>query len=126
MSAVAAMQLWGKYNLVTSNAALTREEVKALELLKPTAIAMYAPKREQIDTFWASLPAWALRPSKRKSFTLSIRKCQAGCPKKRLALCLTLKTQTTSPSFATRKAQRQNLKQCFIFRVAALSVCSAK
>ncbi len=60
MSAVAAMQLWGKYNLVTSNAALTREEVKALELLKPTAIAMYAPKREQIDTFWASLPAWAL------------------------------------------------------------------
>ncbi len=60
MSAVAAMQLWGKYNLVTSNAALSREEMKALELLKPTAIAMYAPKREQIDAFWASLPAWAL------------------------------------------------------------------
>jgi hypothetical protein len=60
MSAVAAMQLWGKYNLITGNAELSREEVKALEILKPTAIAMYAPKREQIDTFWASLPAWAL------------------------------------------------------------------
>ena len=60
MSAVAAMQLWGKYNLITGNGELSREEVKALEILKPTAIAMYAPKREQIDTFWASLPAWAL------------------------------------------------------------------
>ncbi len=60
MSAVAAMQLWGKYNLVTGNAALSREEVKALEILKPTAIAMYAPKREQIQAFWESLPAWAL------------------------------------------------------------------
>ena len=60
MSAVAAMQLWGKYNLVTSNAVLSREEAKALEILKPTAIAMYAPKREQIEAFWASLPAWAL------------------------------------------------------------------
>jgi hypothetical protein len=60
MSAVAAMQLWGKYNLVTSNAVLSREEVKALEILKPTAIAMYAPNRDQIDAFWASLPAWAL------------------------------------------------------------------
>ena len=60
MSAVAAMQLWGKYNLVTGNAALSRDEVKVLEILKPTAIAMYAPNRDQIDTFWASLPAWAL------------------------------------------------------------------
>jgi hypothetical protein len=60
MSAVAAMQLWGKYNLVTGNAALSRDEVKALEILQPTAIAMYAPNRDQIDTFWASLAAWAL------------------------------------------------------------------
>ena len=60
MSAVAAMQLWGKYNLVSGGAALTREEAKELERVKPTAIAMYAPKREQIDAFWASLPPWAL------------------------------------------------------------------
>ena len=60
MSAVAAMQLWGKYNLVSGGATLTREEAKELERVKPTAIAMYAPKREQIDAFWASLPPWAL------------------------------------------------------------------
>jgi hypothetical protein len=60
MSAVAAMQLWGKYNLVSGNATLTREEAEELEILKPTAIAMYAPTREQIDAFWASLPPWAL------------------------------------------------------------------
>lgn len=60
MSAVAAMQLWGKYNLVSGGATLTREELKELERVKPTAIAMYAPKREQIDAFWASLPPWAL------------------------------------------------------------------
>jgi hypothetical protein len=60
MSGVAAMQLWGKYNLVSGGATLTREELKELERVKPTAIAMYAPKREQIDAFWASLPPWAL------------------------------------------------------------------
>lgn len=60
MSAVAAMQLWGKYNLVSGGATLTRDEVKDLERVKPTAIALYAPKREQIDAFWASLPPWAL------------------------------------------------------------------
>jgi hypothetical protein len=60
MSAVAAMQLWGKYNLVSGNATLTREEAEELEILKPTAIAMYAPTRGQIDAFWASLPPWAL------------------------------------------------------------------
>jgi hypothetical protein len=60
MSAVAAMQLWGEYNLVSGNATLSREEVKELERVRPTAIAMYAPRREQIDAFWASLPGWAL------------------------------------------------------------------
>ncbi|NQW71333.1 MAG: hypothetical protein HQ453_01255, partial [Actinobacteria bacterium] len=60
MSAVAAMQLWGKYNLVSGNATLTRDEAEQLEILKPTAIAMYAPKREQIQAFWESLPPWAL------------------------------------------------------------------
>ena len=44
MSAVAAMQLWGKYNLVSGGATLTREELKELERVKPTAIAMYAPE----------------------------------------------------------------------------------
>ena len=55
-SAIAAMQLWGKYNNVTANAVLDRAELKAFEQLRPTAIAMYAPDRVQIEQFAASLP----------------------------------------------------------------------
>ncbi|MFM8352057.1 MAG: hypothetical protein ACKN9D_13455, partial [Actinomycetales bacterium] len=59
---VAAMQLWGYYNLISTSPALTRDESKILEGIRPTAIAMYAPTREQIETFYASLPPWG-RPS---------------------------------------------------------------
>ena len=62
MSSVAAMQLWGKYNNVSGGPALTRDEAKQLDETRPTAIAMYAPTREQVDAFWASIPPNA-RPS---------------------------------------------------------------
>jgi hypothetical protein len=59
-SAVAAMQLWGKYNNVSGGATLTKEEADNLEELAPTALALYAPTRGQIDAFLASLPPWSL------------------------------------------------------------------
>lgn len=59
---VAAMQLWGYYNLISTNPTLTRDESKILERIRPSAIAMYAPTRPQIETFAASLPPWG-RPS---------------------------------------------------------------
>ena len=55
---VAAMQLWGYYNLVSANPRMDPAESAALRTLRPTMIAMYAPDRQQIDTFFASLPAW--------------------------------------------------------------------
>ena len=61
-ASLAAMQMWGAYNLVTGEAALTRSDVSNLERVRPTVIAMYAPTQEQIDAFWASLPPWS-RPS---------------------------------------------------------------
>ena len=70
MAAVAAMQLWG-YNNVSTEATLTREEVDSLELSTPTAIAMYAPTREQVDIFWGSIPPWA-RPSPPECTTVKI------------------------------------------------------
>ncbi|PHX60886.1 MAG: hypothetical protein CK552_03495 [Actinobacteria bacterium] len=70
MAAVAAMQLWG-YNNVSTEATLTREEVDSLELSTPTAIAMYAPTREQVDVFWGSIPPWA-RPSPPECTTVEI------------------------------------------------------
>jgi len=70
MAAVAAMQLWG-YNNVSTEAELTRDEVDSLELSTPTAIAMYAPTREQVDLFWSSIPPWA-RPSPPECTTVKI------------------------------------------------------
>ena len=70
MAAVAAMQLWG-YNNVSTEAELTRDEVDRLELSTPTAIAMYAPTREQVDLFWSSIPPWA-RPSPPECTTVKI------------------------------------------------------
>jgi len=70
MAAVAAMQLWG-YNNVSTEAELTRDEVDSLELSTPTAIAMYAPTREQVDVFWSSIPPWA-RPSAPECTTVKI------------------------------------------------------
>ncbi len=57
---VAAMQLWGGYNLVTPDAALTRDTTQRLEQMRPSVVAMYAPDRALIDTFAESLPAWSL------------------------------------------------------------------
>jgi hypothetical protein len=59
---VAAMQLWGYYNLISTSPALTRDESTLLESTEPSVIAMYAPTRGQIETFFASLPPWG-RPS---------------------------------------------------------------
>jgi hypothetical protein len=57
---VAAMQMWGDYNLSTQEAQLSRETTTRLEQMRPTAVAMYAPDREQIEGFYASLPPWSL------------------------------------------------------------------
>lgn len=59
-AAIAAMQLWGWYNNVGSGPTLNPDEAALLESRRPTAIAMYAPTREQIDAFWSSLPTWSL------------------------------------------------------------------
>jgi len=57
---IAGMQLWGWYNNVPEEAALTPAGVSALTEARPSSIVMYAPTQEQIDTFAASLPAWSL------------------------------------------------------------------
>jgi len=57
---VAAMQMWGDYNLVTPEATLNRETTARLEDMRPSVIALYAPDREQIETLYASLPPWSL------------------------------------------------------------------
>ncbi len=84
LSAVAAMQLWGKYNNVTGTATLTRDDVDRLELSRPTVIAMYAPTREQVDAFWGSIPPWA-RPSPPECTTVEI----PGIGVKEAYVCLT-------------------------------------
>ena len=58
-SGIAAMQLWGAYNNVSELPALSRDETDRLEATRPTALALYAPTREQIDVFASSLPPWA-------------------------------------------------------------------
>ena len=68
-AAIAAMQLWGIYNNVSANPVLDRREINTLERLRPTVIAMYAPDRQQIDRFAASLPPWS-RPDPPKCTTV--------------------------------------------------------
>ena len=84
LSAVAAMQLWGKYNNVTGTATLTRDDVDRLELSRPTVIAMYAPTRDQVEVFWGSIPPWA-RPSTPECTTVEI----PGIGVKESYVCLT-------------------------------------
>lgn len=57
---VAAMQLWGGFNLVTLDPVLPRSDVERLEELRPSVVAMYAPDRSQIEDFHDSLPPWSL------------------------------------------------------------------
>jgi len=66
---IAGMQLWGGYNLVTPDATLTRDTTERLEGMRPSIMAMYAPDREQIETFAASLPPWSL-PSDLECFSV--------------------------------------------------------
>lgn len=61
-STIAAMQLWGMYNNVPEGAALSPDGANVLRALRPTALALYAPQRSQIDEFYASIPA-AFAPS---------------------------------------------------------------
>ena len=56
-SGIAAMQLWGWYNTVTTDAVLARQQAEALRAARPDVIAMYAPTRAEILDFWATLPA---------------------------------------------------------------------
>ena len=55
-SGAAGMQLWGKYNLVTGNDTVQPGDIDHLNELKPTAIAMYAPHKDQVLAFWQTLP----------------------------------------------------------------------
>jgi hypothetical protein len=57
---IAGMQLWGWYNNVPEEPVLSGAGVTQLAEDRPDAIAMYAPTREQIDAFYASLPPWAM------------------------------------------------------------------
>ena len=61
-STIAAMQLWGMYNNVPEGASLTPDGANVLRTLRPTALALYAPQRSQIDEFYSSIPA-AFAPS---------------------------------------------------------------
>ena len=70
MAQIAAMQLWGAYNNVSTGPVLNTAEVKELERIRPTALAMYAPTRAQVATFWGSIPPWAL-PSDPECTTVS-------------------------------------------------------
>lgn len=56
---IAGMQLWGWYNNVPEESVLSTEGEKVLAAARPDAIALYAPQREQIDAYVASLPPWA-------------------------------------------------------------------
>ena len=57
-STIAAMQLWGKYNNVAEGAVLSSDGANELQqLLRPSALALYAPSQSQIDAFFASIPA---------------------------------------------------------------------
>lgn len=71
LSAVAAMQLWGADNLVTGAATLGRDDLNRLQAMRPSIIAMYAPSRQQIDAFAASIPAWA-QPSPLECIDVSL------------------------------------------------------
>lgn len=53
---VAGMQLWGE-NRATLEPQLAQADVRRLDDIKPSAIAMYAPTMEQVVTFWESIPA---------------------------------------------------------------------
>ncbi len=57
---VAAMQLWGGDNLATIDPVLSRSDIDRLEVLQPSVVAMFAPDQAQIESFYASLPPWAL------------------------------------------------------------------
>ena len=57
---VAAMQLWGGYNIFTLEGTLNRDTTVRLEEIRPSVIALYAPDRGQIDALHETLPPWAL------------------------------------------------------------------
>ena len=61
-SALAAMQLWGKYNNVLADDALSRAQAKVLQRQRPSVLALYAPEASQIRALTASLPPEA-RPA---------------------------------------------------------------
>lgn len=54
----AAMQLWGAYNNAPGASGIELADQLALRDLQPTAIALYAPTREQIDHYFSTIPAW--------------------------------------------------------------------
>ena len=57
---VAAMQLWGGFNLVTLDPVLSRSDIERLGELRPSVVAMYAPDRAPIEEFYSSFPPWSL------------------------------------------------------------------
>lgn len=57
---VAAMQLWGGYNIFTLDGTLNRDSTARLEQIRPSVIALYAPDRKQIADLYDTLPPWSL------------------------------------------------------------------
>lgn len=57
-ASIAAMQLWGKYNNVPEGPALTLDGMRTVQALRPSAIVMVAPHREQVETFYDSIPLY--------------------------------------------------------------------
>lgn len=57
-ASIAAMQLWGKYNNVPEGPTLTLDGMRTLQAMRPTAIVMVAPHREQVDAFYSSIPLY--------------------------------------------------------------------
>ena len=78
------MQMWGGDNLVTLDAVLDAGTAARLEQVRPTAIAMYAPDRSQIETFYASLPPWSL-PTELECITVPF----PVVPSQEMTACLT-------------------------------------
>lgn len=56
----AGMQLWGGYNIFTTDAVLDRSGALRLQEMRPSVVAMYAPDSLQIEALFASLPPWSL------------------------------------------------------------------
>ena len=59
---LAAMQLWGEYNVVSFGSTLSLDDSERFTSMRPTVLAMYAPTRDEILKFWSSIQGVAPSP----------------------------------------------------------------